>query len=230
MMADTTVTSTPDDVMIVSEMLCYFQNKSSSVPHDILIKSVADFYSKVEIHISKTLLFKKCKETDMRFKKYNIDSARLDGRDIVNKLNEVGVDCPIFIAKDVSTLPLATPDTFDLAKISKDINDVMKIEENVMSSFTALSCLQNDFQAVTECCAKIDGIARDLADVKTAIAKESRNVISDTSTSEDDVFSDTDADTTFHSGHQTAKDDGTTTDAEDVGTNNDAEDVGTSNG
>ena len=141
MMADTTVTSTPDDVMIVSEMLCYFQNKSSSVPHDILIKSVADFYSKEEIHISKTLLFKKCKETDMRFKKYNIDSARLDGRDIVNKLNEVGVDCPIFIAKDVSTLPLATPDTFDLAKISKNINDVMKIEENVMSSFTALSCL-----------------------------------------------------------------------------------------
>ena len=65
--------------------------------------------------------------------------------------------------------------------------------------------------------------------MKTAIAKESRNVISDTSTSEDDVFSDTDADTTFHSGHQTAEDVGTTTDAEDVGTNNDAEDVGTSN-
>ena len=61
------------------------------------------------------------------------------------------------------------------------INDVMKIEENVMSSFIALSCLQNDFQTVAERCAKIDGIARDLADVKVAIAKKSRNVISDTS-------------------------------------------------
>ena len=68
----------------------------------------------------------------------------------------------------------------------------MKVVENVMSSFTAISSLQNDFQGVTECCAKIDGIAGDLADVKTAIAKESRNVISDTSTSEDDVFCDTD--------------------------------------
>ena len=179
-----------------------------------------------------SLLFKKCKETHMRFKKYNIDSARLDGRDIVNKLNGVGVDCPIFVAKDVSKLPLATPDAFDLAKMSKNINDVLKIEENVMSSFPAFSCLQNDFQAVTECWAKIDGIiriARDLADVKTAIAKKSRNVISDTSTSENGVFSDTDADTTFHSGHQTAEDVGTTTDAEDVGTNNDAEEVVTRN-
>ena len=105
----------------------------------------------------------------------------------------------------------------------------MKIEENVMFSFTALSCLQNDFQAVTECCAKIEGIAGDLADVKTAIAKKSPNVIYDTSTSEDDVFSDTDADTIFHSGHQTAEDVGTTTDSEDVGMSNDAENVGTSN-
>ena len=64
----------------------------------------------------------------------------------------------------------------------------MKIEENMMSSFTALSCLQNDFQTIAERCAKIDCIARDLADVKVAITNKSRNVISDTSTFEDDVF------------------------------------------
>ena len=41
----------------------------------------------------------------MRFRKYNNDSARLDSRDNLNKLNEVGIDCPIFVAKDVSKFP-----------------------------------------------------------------------------------------------------------------------------
>ena len=191
---------------------------------------MVDFYSKEDIHFTKTLLFDKCKETAIRLKKYNVDSARLDCRDIINKLNEVGVDCPIFVAQDVGKLPLATPDTFDLAKISKNICEVMKIEENVVSSFTALSCLQNDFQAVIQNCAKIDGLVRDITDVKLAISKRVRNVISDTSTSDDDdVFSETDTDDDTISVIQTTENVATTTGAEEVAMTTVAKEVGMSN-
>ena len=88
---------------------------------------------------------------------------RLDGRDIFNKLNEFGVDGPIFVAKDVSKLPLATPDAFDLAKISRNINDVIKVEENVMSSFTALSCMQND-NTHSHLMSKLDVLSVDIID------------------------------------------------------------------
>ena len=223
--------SVPNEI-IVSELLCYFQNKIENLPHDVLIKIVVDFYSKEDIHFTKTLLFDKCKETAIRLKKYNVDSARLDCRDIINKLNEVGVDCPIFVAQDVGKLPLATPDTFDLAKISKNICEVMKIEENVVSSFTALSCLQNDFQAVIQNCAKIDGLVRDITDVKLAVSKRVRNVISDTSTSDDDddVFSETDTDDDTISVIQTTENVATTTGAEEVAMTTVAEEVGMSNG
>ena len=86
-----------------------FKKKIESLPHDVLIKIVVDFYSKEDIHFTKTLLFDKCKETAIRLKKYNVDSARLDCRDITNKLNKVCVDCPIFVAQDVDKLPLLRP-------------------------------------------------------------------------------------------------------------------------
>ena len=44
----------------------------------------------------------------------------MDCRDIINKLNEVGLECPTFVAISVAKLPLATLDAFNLAKISKD--------------------------------------------------------------------------------------------------------------
>ena len=39
---------------------------------------------------------------------------------------------------------MTTPDAFNMAKLSKDIASVMKIEYNVITSFYALSCLQKD--------------------------------------------------------------------------------------
>ncbi len=115
--------------LVISEILCYFQNKIDCVNHDFLIKTVTDFYCKEDICRAKGILFAECKETDMRLRKYNVDAAKLDSRDIINKLNEVGLECPVFVAKTVAKLPLAAADAFDLAKISNDISNVLKIEE-----------------------------------------------------------------------------------------------------
>ena len=84
----------------------------------------------------------------------------MDSRDIINRLNEVGLECPTFVAKSVAKLHLATPDAFNLAKISKDITNILRIEEHVTTSFYALSCLQKGFRYVMDKCADIEPLTR----------------------------------------------------------------------
>ena len=183
--------------LIVSEMLCYVQNAISRTNHDFVKKTVADFYSKDAIHDAKLLLFEKCSMTALRNKSYTKDAAKMDCRDIVIKLNEVGYNCPRFVAKDIAKLSLATLDAFDLAKISKDIADVLKVEEKVANSFSTLQCLQADFQMVLEKCAKIDNITTEVASMKLLLeTKQSTHAMSDTipAESEDDMNSSGDDD------------------------------------
>ena len=118
---------------------------------------------------------------------WHVDAAKLDCRDIVNKLNEVGVDCPIFVARYVSKLPLATPDAFDLAKLSKDMSDVLRIEESVVTSFAALSCLQNEFKSVLNKCEQIDSIAEQITDIKAAVTRKNNRRIIESDISESDT-------------------------------------------
>ena len=156
--------------LIVSELLCYVQNAISRTNHDFVIKTVADFYCKDAIHDTKLLLFEECSMTALRNKSYTKDAAKMDCRDIVIKLNEVGYNCTTFVAKDIAKLPLATPDAFDLAKISKDIADVLKVEEKVANSFSTLQCLQAlhynlNLQMVLEKYAKIDNITTEIGEI-----------------------------------------------------------------
>ena len=186
--------------VIVCEVLCYFQNKISTNDHDYVIKSVVDFYNDRDIHNAKKLLFEKCEMTALRFKKYIVNAARKDCRDIIDKLNEVGVNCPTFVAKNIANLPLATPDAFDLAKLSNNISGVLKIEEQVMNSFATLSCLQKDFRSAIEKCELIADLPEKINDLKSAIIRmKPRHVIeSDSSESESDLPSNTEADPTDH--------------------------------
>ena len=105
-------------------------------------KTACEFYSAQEIKEAKKLLLESCKMMASRLKFHTKNAAKLDCRDIVSKkLNEVGSDCPTFVAKSVDKLPLATADAFNLANISKDITSVLKIEDHVKTSFYGLSCL-----------------------------------------------------------------------------------------
>ena len=158
--------------MIVSKLLCYIQNKIDTNDHEYLIKIVCEFYSEREINDAKERLFKTCKMTAIRFKSYNKNAARMDCHDIINKLNEVALDCTIFVAKSVAKLPIATPDAFSLAKISKDITNILKIEEHVTTSFYALSCLQKDFRYVMDKCADIEPMTRKIESLHNLVMKQ----------------------------------------------------------
>ena len=158
--------------MIVSELLCYIQNKIDTNDQEYLIKIVCEFYSEREINDAKALLFKTCKMTAIRLKSYNKNAARMDCRDIINKLNEVGLDCPMFVAKSVAKLPIATPDAFSLSKISKDITNSLKREKHVTTSFYALSCLQKDFRYVMDKCADIEPMTRKIESLHNLVMKQ----------------------------------------------------------
>ena len=104
-------------------------------------------------------------------------------------MNEVGVNCPVFVAANLAKLPIITADAFNLVKMSKDISSVLNIEQNVDNSLATLACLQNDFKAVLEKCSKIDNIAEDLNNLKSAVEKRNarRIIVSDSSASESDT-------------------------------------------
>ena len=72
------------------------------------------------IYKAKFLLFEECIETKLRLKTYRNDKkVKGDSEDIIMKFNEVGSDCPRFVAADISNVPATTSDAFDLAKLSK---------------------------------------------------------------------------------------------------------------
>ena len=156
--------------MIISEVLCYIQCKMKSSEHDNVIKSVVSFYREDVIHEAKIVLFEECIETKLRLKTYKIDKAKNDCVDIINKFNEVGSNCPMFVAANLANVPIVSADAYDLAKLSMHIESVLKLENQVASSFEALACLQVDFKTVLQKCSKIDMLSQDIAALKTLVA------------------------------------------------------------
>ena len=158
----------------------------STNDHEFVIKTVVEFYTEEEINVAKKLLFETCPETALRLKAYRIDAAKLNCRDMINKMNEAGVHCPSFVALNIAKLPIVTADAFNIAKLSKDVVSVLNIEQNVATSSATLDSLQNNLASVLEKCSKIDAIADELEKLKSAVERRNgRRVIeSDSSASE----------------------------------------------
>ena len=153
---------------VISEVLCYVQGKMSSVEHDVIIKAVTSFYGEGEIGHAKKLFFDKCRESRTRHRIYHIERAKHDCQDIINKLNEIGLNSPMFVAADVNNLPLATADAFDLNDNAKPFSDCLSLETDMKSVTTIMSLFQNDFKAVhvLEHCLQISSIKADVTAMK----------------------------------------------------------------
>ena len=74
----------------------------NNINHDHIVKTVVDFYNESDIHAAKINLIGCCRESATRLKTYRIDAAKLDCRDIITKMYEIGTDCPNFVPKNVS--------------------------------------------------------------------------------------------------------------------------------
>ena len=151
---------------VISEILCYIQCKMSSVEHDVVVKSVTSFYGEDDIDHAKKLMFEKCKGTKIRNKTYKKEKSKLNCQDILNKFNEVGEDCPMFVAADVNNLPLATVDAFHLNAISNNLATVLQMNSEVKAAFTAISLLQTDLKSVLAKLSDADSMNASAADLK----------------------------------------------------------------
>ena len=106
----------------------------------------------------------------MRLKTYRKEAAKHDCVDMINKLNEIGANCPTFVAANLNHIPITTADSFDLSKLCRNIEMVRELENSVTNSFATLSCLQSDFSVVLKKCSKIDLLIDEMAALKLSIA------------------------------------------------------------
>ena len=110
--------------MVLLKILCYIQSKMNTTEHDIIVKTVGDFYSKDDIHEAKILLFEEYIETNMHLETYRTEAAKHAYVDIINKLNGVGANCPTFVVTNLNHFPITTAASFDLSKIPRNIEMV----------------------------------------------------------------------------------------------------------
>ena len=91
---------------------------------------------------------------------------------------------------------MATPDAFDLAKITNNIGEVIKLDSTVLDSFGILSCLQRDLGTIMEKFKVMDSLFQSIDEMKLAMDKRcARRIIeSDSSSPESDSDIDTDSD------------------------------------
>ena len=167
------------------------------------------FFARPQCNIdhAKKLMFEKCKGTKIRNKTYKKETSKLNCQDIINKLNEVGEDCPLFVAADVNNLTLATVDAFDLNAISNNLVTVLQMNGDVKAAFTAISLLQNDLKSILAKLSDADSMNASATDLKRNscpehsaedIAEESPidyDKVSDSSSESNESSCDADAET-----------------------------------
>jgi hypothetical protein len=127
------------NTLIVNELLCYLQQKMDTVPVNVLIKLVSDFYDTESIKSAKELLFELVPAHGLRYRKCigpNKDSE--DVSDMIKLLLAAELsEVPIFLAQDLNQLPSLTTDCHDMSAILKKI-------EYMQSSISILSDSQKE--------------------------------------------------------------------------------------
>ena len=125
-----TMSTTSKCDLIVSELLCFVQNRMSNIGHEILVKTIRDYYGDKEIETAKKCLFDTCQQIypgDLRFKKRTGPNKSPNNvNDIITKLNEASSRAPNFVAKDISHIPPLNMDLFDMSKMLHDISELQK--------------------------------------------------------------------------------------------------------
>ena len=128
----------------VNELLCFVSNKMDVMMQDLLVKLCTDFYGKGVIENAKKLVFAKCKPLNLditlpRFvKRQGHKKKQSDVLDIIGLCHEVGSKLPVFVARDLSNLPSVSANSFDVASLMRDIEE-MKLHLLGLADMSRLS-------------------------------------------------------------------------------------------
>ena len=133
----------------VNELLCFISNKMDVMTQDLLVKLCTDFYGKGVIDNAKKLVYAKCNAMNLdialpRFvKRQGPKKKQSDVLDIIGLCHEVGSKLPVFVARDLSNLPPVSVNSFDVASLMRDIED-MKLQLLGLADMSRLSREIND--------------------------------------------------------------------------------------
>ena len=136
----------------VNELLCFISNKMDVMTQDLLVKLSTDFYGKGVIDNAKKLVYAKCNALNLdivlpRFvKRQGPKKKHSDVLDIIglcHEVHEVGSKLPVFVARDLSNMPPVSANSFDVASLMRDIED-MKLQLLGLADMSRLSREIND--------------------------------------------------------------------------------------
>ena len=133
----------------VNELLCCVSNKMDVMTQDLLVKLCTDFFGKGVIDNAKKLVFAKCKSLNLdivlpRFvKRQGPKTKQSDVLDIIGISHEVGSKLPVCVARDLSNLPEVSANSFDVASLRRDIEE-MKLQLLGLVDMSRLSREIND--------------------------------------------------------------------------------------
>ena len=114
----------------VNELLCFISNEIDIMTQDILVKLCVDFYGKGVIESAKKLVYAKCKALNLiimlprYIKRQGLKKKQSDGLDIIGLCHETGCNLPVFVAQCISHLPSVSANSFDIASLMNDIEDM----------------------------------------------------------------------------------------------------------
>ena len=138
---------------VTSELLCFVQNKIANTSHDMVNKAVCDFYSDAEIESAKRLLFEECdkiKVSGTRYKKrQGLSKCSNSIQDMIARLNEAVCDVPTFVARDLANIPPSSLDFYDLAKITRELNNLKSSAGDFATAVTMMKMLHQDVQSIS---------------------------------------------------------------------------------
>ena len=132
------------DVVVVNELLCFVTNKIDVMTQDVLVKLCADFYDCNSIVTAKKLLYEKIQDLNIAItlpryaKRKGLNRNKSDILDIIRLCHEVGSSVPVFVARDLSSLPAVSANSFDVALLVRDI-EAMKLQLLGLADMSALS-------------------------------------------------------------------------------------------
>ena len=109
-------------------LLCYVSHKMDIVPHEKLVKIVAEFYTDYEIKVAKDLVFEKLAKGKRNIVRKGQDKAAMNISDMLEVLHKTDPEnMPRFGTFDLNRLPSLDLDTVDMVSVHKDIKQLKDI-------------------------------------------------------------------------------------------------------
>ena len=122
------------ETIIIDDVLCYIQNKMKILGLDPIISLCEPVFGPEKIENAKQNLFELCyEENDKTERKTRIGQHKNASniRDIYNLLHEKGESAPVFVARDLNTLPPVTINSLDISVLLTE-NKTLRAEVAVM--------------------------------------------------------------------------------------------------